>query len=245
MKLEGEIEGRKVLVLVDSGATSNFVSTSLIHTLGKKLSECTAFGVTLGTGMKVYGDGVCKGLTLELQGITISDDFFALELGNLDVILGIQWLEKLGNMITNWRNQTMKFKWEGKEVELRGNPALKCSKISVKHLLKTMKTDELGVLIECNGLSPSETITDINIPTFLAHIIQSYPQVTQPSTQLPPKRTQHHMITLKEGSNPVSIRPYWYPHVQKGEIEKMVQDMLKVGIIQPSSSPFASPVILV
>lgn len=90
MKLEGEIDGTRVLVLIDSGATSNFISTPLVHKLGKTISACTTFGVTLGTDLKVYGEAVCKGISLELQGITILDEFFALELGSLDVILGVQ-----------------------------------------------------------------------------------------------------------------------------------------------------------
>ncbi|KAL5698643.1 hypothetical protein ACHQM5_029654 [Ranunculus cassubicifolius] len=62
---------------------------------------------------------------------------------------------------------------------------------------------------------------------------------------LPPARPQDHVIKLKEGSEAISIRPYRYPHIQKTEIEKQITDMLATGIIQPSQSPFTSPVILI
>lgn len=38
--------------------------------------------------------------------------------------MGMQWLEKLGLVITNWKLQVVHFEWEGKKVMLKGNPAL-------------------------------------------------------------------------------------------------------------------------
>ena len=54
-----------------------------------------------------------------------------------------------------------------------------------------------------------------------------------------------HRIPLKAEAQPVNIRPYRYPFRQKDIIEQLVQEMLDSSIIQPSSSPFASPVGLV
>ena len=50
---------------------------------------------------------------------------------------------------------------------------------------------------------------------------------------------------LKEGTQPTNIRPYRYGYAQKMEIEKLVREMLLAGVIQPSTSPCSSPVLLV
>lgn len=54
-----------------------------------------------------------------------------------------------------------------------------------------------------------------------------------------------HRIPLEPNSRHVNIRPYRYPLKQRDVIEQLVQEMLDRGIIQDSSSPFASPVVLV
>ena len=43
----------------------------------------------------------------------------------------------------------------------------------------------------------------------------------------------------------MNIRPYRYPPALRDAIEKQVADMLQKGLIQPSSSSFSSPVLLV
>lgn len=65
------------------------------------------------------------------------------------------------------------------------------------------------------------------------------------STFLPPRRVLEHQIKLKEKLEPIKVRTYRYPHFQKDEIVKMVQENLKAGITQLSMSPYASLVLLV
>ncbi|KAJ3685492.1 hypothetical protein LUZ61_014656 [Rhynchospora tenuis] len=62
---------------------------------------------------------------------------------------------------------------------------------------------------------------------------------------LPPYRSVDHKVVLLPGSKPISQRPYRFFHYQKVEITKIIGELLKDGFIKPSSSPFASPVLLV
>ena len=62
---------------------------------------------------------------------------------------------------------------------------------------------------------------------------------------LPPKRGFEHIIELQKDAKPVITTPYRNPQKYKDEIEKAIQELLAMGHIQPSSSPFASSVVLV
>ncbi|GKC83027.1 putative mitochondrial protein [Tanacetum coccineum] len=46
------------------------------------------------------------------------------------------------------------------------------------------------------------------------------------------------------GTQPVNIRPYRHPHVQKDAIESMVKELLEDGVIKHSQSSFTSPVVM-
>jgi hypothetical protein len=62
---------------------------------------------------------------------------------------------------------------------------------------------------------------------------------------IPSRRAIDHQIPLIHGAQPVNVHPYHYSPRQKDEIEKQVNEMLQLGIIELNSSPFASSVLLV
>lgn len=47
-----------------------------------------------------------------------------LELCGVDVILGMQWLQKMGTMKVNWGSLSMTFESEGGIIEIKGDLAL-------------------------------------------------------------------------------------------------------------------------
>lgn len=79
----------------------------------------------------------------------------------------------------------------------------------------------------------------------LLKVIDKYAELFETPTGLPPSRSQDHQIQLLPNTAPISVRPYRYPHFQKSEIEKIVQELLDSGVIRPNVSPFSSPVLLV
>ena len=75
-------------------------------------------------------------------------------------------------------------------------------------------------------------------------LVAEFSSLFQPPTQLPPSRAYDHAIPLIAGAAPVYPRPYCFAPAVKDEIEKQVQEMLSTGLIQKSSSPFSSSILL-
>ncbi|KAJ7960281.1 Ty3/gypsy retrotransposon protein [Quillaja saponaria] len=88
----------------------------------KTMKALTAsFSVTVANGEQVKVQYGCKGLKWNMQGVDFQADFLIMPLGSCHMVLGVQWLSKLGSIVWNFDNLTMGFQWEGKQVLLQGN----------------------------------------------------------------------------------------------------------------------------
>lgn len=106
-------------------------------------------------------------------------------------------------------------------VVLQGDPSLIHSKISLKAMIKTVRKEGAGMLVEVKQLEGTESSNSNTpaVPKFLQKVVGQYAKVFSVPEGLPPYRGHEHAIVMKEGSNPVSVRPYRYPQFQKNEIE--------------------------
>jgi hypothetical protein len=165
-----------------------------------------------------------------ISELAFQSDLKVLPLVAYDVIIGMDWLESFSPMRVHWKHKWMEIPYENRTVTLQGI---------------TPDTPE-EVLVQLCILSEGGTTSDIQLlPEDLQLLLKQFTVVFEEPTSLPPSRACDHEIPLIPGARPVNIRPYRYPPALKTEIEKHVEDMLKQGIIQPSSSLFSSPVLLV
>ena len=128
------------------------------------------------------------------------------------------------------------------------------------HTFKGMRNHGLGVLtdkessqgprgygtvffIQIFSVKSSSTITPY--PPDLNQLLSNFSLVFQPPIILPPKRPHDHRIPLLPNTSPINVRPYRYPHYQKYEIEKIIQEMLQANLVRLSNNPFSSLVLIV
>lgn len=100
-----------------------------------------------------------------------------------------------------------------------------------------------GLLLQIASVEASAS--DVRLPAKVEFLLQEFKAVFETPIGLPLLKGHEHPIVLKEGAEPVCQRPYRYPFYQKNETEKIVRELLSVGSIRYSNSPFASPILLV
>jgi hypothetical protein len=111
-------------------------------------------------------------------------------------------------------------------------------------MTKLLKKGHHGVIAQLCSLDVQTSIS--STPLDLQIVINNHSKVFGEIPKgLPPTRDHDYAIHLQPGSVPPNIRPYMYPYAHKSEIERMIQEMLEVNIIQPSQSSFSSPVVMV
>lgn len=137
-------------------------------------------------------------------------------------------------MKVHWQQKWLMFQQGTTQVILQGLPQLSdpdCDSCSVVQIFN----------IASDALDFQKPPVDPAVQSLL----DEFAEVFAERSDLPPRRACDHKIPLIPGAQPVSVRPYRYAPALKDEIERQVSEMLQSGLIQPSTSAFSSPVLLV
>lgn len=84
----GDIE---VIVLVDCGARHNFISVKLVAARKLMVEDTPPCSVKVGNGKRILTRGVCRGVELIIQGMTVRVDCYVFPLEGAYMVLGIDW----------------------------------------------------------------------------------------------------------------------------------------------------------
>jgi hypothetical protein len=142
----------------------------------------------------------------------------------------------------NFSKLTMKFTLNGKRVILRRRRGNNVSTVSSHGMERILKKNCKGYLLQLR--SAATTIPEES-RLALAPLLSEFSDLFDEPNGLRPQRSHDHRIPLLPRSAPTNVWPYRYPHFQKTEIERIMQEMQDAGLIRPSVSPHSSPVLLV
>ncbi|KAK9189837.1 hypothetical protein WN943_018436 [Citrus x changshan-huyou] len=210
LRLLDEINQQLVQVLIDSGSTHNFIKHAVAEVLGLVVQDTTTFRVHIGIGDSLVCRYVCSQVALSMQGHVFSIDLYVLPIEELDIVLGIQWLQFLGKALM--------------------------SHYQIHGLFEFL---QLYITTDAEDTFYVPTIADKlafppDLPSPVLILLHQYEQLFQTPSSQPPHRLIDHKIYLLPNTKPVNVRPYCYPHFQKAEMEKLINEMLNQGIIHPS-----------
>ncbi|XP_051128354.1 uncharacterized protein LOC127249542 isoform X1 [Andrographis paniculata] len=124
MRLRGNLLGFRVTVLIDSGASHNFISQKLVLHAKLNVDTTQEFNVVLGDGRKVASTGVCSKLSIQIDGAEVQADCHVFSLCGVDIIFGVVWLRTLGKIQMDWEALEMQYYSAGQQVTLRSDPGL-------------------------------------------------------------------------------------------------------------------------
>ncbi|GJS00938.1 putative nucleotidyltransferase, ribonuclease H [Tanacetum coccineum] len=258
MRVQGSMGNRQLHILIDSGSTHNFLDCRLAKKLQCEVQDISLINVRVANGKKLSCTQRCLDFQWSMQGHWFTTEVLLLELESYDMILGVQWLLPLNDILWNFQRMTMKFEVEGQQYELKGLQNNNVSVCSAEKVEELLSKHSKGGHLQLFSIQLASGETDKNYqPTVVRspdqsqeglpweELTRAFLEVFQMPKGMPPTRPFDHRIILKEGTLPISQRPYRYPPAQKDVIEKTTLELLESGIIRNSQSSFAAPVVLV
>jgi hypothetical protein len=204
----------------------------------------TSRAVKVAGGGTLWSGAYIPPTTFTIQNETYENQFRILELPSYDIILGCDWQARHSPIGFDYVNRHLSIVKDGhKQLCIPAcNTIVQATEIDAAEFDKRLQAGATGYVI---NLVQQSSSTSPSVPAEIEVIIQQFDDVFAPPGELPPTRTCDHTIPLQDSAMPPNTRPYRVPHKHKEELDRQIRELLESKIIRPSTSPFASPIILV
>ena len=244
-------------ILVDSGATDNFIHPKLLKQLGlgsQPLDRPRKIWNIDGTTNKAGALTHCVDLEVRTGNQQEVMKFLVTDLGGEDLILGYPWLSTFEPKF-RWRDATIdtsflpiiirSIDWRKSRIKPIIARIIKGRRISVQkqrqeRIFQELKRESLlkGISIELSREAGKFT-KEVEVPKEY----QRHESIFDPveSKKLPPSRPWDHAITVKpDAPDTIDCKLYLLPPKDDEALRKWLQEEEDKGYIRPSISPIAS-----
>ncbi|VVA41697.1 PREDICTED: reverse mRNAase, partial [Prunus dulcis] len=236
------IFGYLARVLIDPGATHSFVAHSFLPYISiRPIPIIGRFSISLPTGEVLFADRVFRNCFVQVDDAWLEADLIPLDLVDLDIILGMDWLEKHHASVDCFRKEvTLRSPGQPKVIfrgERRVLPTCLISAITAKKLLKKGCEGYLAHIIDTREIPLN--LEDIPV-------VCDFPDIFPDDLPgLPPEREIEFTIELLPSTNPIYQTPYRMAPAELRELKIQLQELVDLGFIRPSVSPWGAPVLFV
>jgi hypothetical protein len=211
-------------VLFDTRATHSFITASWVEAYNLPITTMSTPIQIDSAGGRIRADSICLNVSVEIRGIAFPTNLIVMGTQGIDVILGMNWLDKYQAIIS-------------------------CDKRIIK-LVSPLGEEVVAELIspEPRKGSGHQMAIDSKEPNSLEiiKVVSEFPDVfPEDLPGMPLEWKVEFAIELLPGTAPISKRAYRVSKPELVELKKQIDELLEKGYIRLSTSPWASPVLFV
>jgi hypothetical protein len=214
------VDSHIVEVSFDTGAMHSFITASWVEAHNLPVTTMSTPIQIDSAGGKIRADSICLNVSVEIRGIAFPANLIVMGTQGIDVILGMNWLDKYQAIIS-------------------------CDKRTVKLVspLGEEVVDELISPEPRKGSSHQMAIDSSEAdPLEIIKVVSEFQYVF---LGMPLEQKVEFVIELLPGTAPISKRAYRVSRPELVELKKQIDELSEKGYIRPSTSPWAAPVLFV
>ena len=229
-------------ILIDSGATNNFISEELVKRIRIPTMNTKPFQIRVANGDPETIKYCTEPCSVEIQEFKDMVCCNVLKMGKERIILGKSWLRK-HNPAIDWVKDSIQFKKQNITITKSENTMIWRSKRLVNLIEHVGKQTEEIFLVAI--AKSEERDFEKTSDQELKKIMQRYKELfTDKNPMLPPDRNVVHTINTGD-HEPIYRNSYRMSPLELDELKRQLKELCDVGYIETSSSPWASPVLFV
>jgi hypothetical protein len=197
--------------------------------------------VEMASGAKQKFGGKITSCTLNLGDFVTRANLYVTTLGSYDIMIGMDWLESHDAILDCKIERLSLVDEEGHRHMIVGrNQGVSLRFISSLQPQKSMhKGCKIYVILALNKKGVAEGLEHLSVVREFADV---FPKEL-PGMSL--ERELEFTIDLKPRTEPITRTPYWMSTPQLHELKMQLKELLDLGLIRLSVSPWGSPIIFI